>query len=174
MKKCESCDNSSMGYAESSMHYSLRCNEYDKCCDEILDCRNYFNSSEKIKTLEAENSVLKECIENKYNIVKAYDEYKNSNLKTMIEGDEKLSQEFDDVFNSYKINRDKEINALSKENKKLRECVSFYAKENNWLGKYEGNTPNEYIVWKMIVEDDCDALRLGGKLARQTLKELEA
>lgn len=70
------------------------------------------------------------------------------------------------AMNSYK----QKIERLTEENKKLRECLSFYANENNWKTDSTG-------CWDIITTDDYDEqgyeFPIGGKRARQCLKELE-
>lgn len=155
-----------------------------KLCDNILECKNYFNSSTKIQALEKENNAFKEYIKNKSDIIKSYDEYKKSNLAIMIDADEKLSQEFDDIFNSYKIFRDNENKLLAEKLEKAKKCVEFYAKGGNWDSRIFCDGDDDYENYDIITIDDvtlaskndCDATEFdgcGGKLARQTLKEIE-
>ena len=55
--------------------------------------------------------------------------------------------------------------------KLLKEALEFYANVDNWLE--EKNRNNLYTVITNDASDDYDdALRFGGKLARQVLKEI--
>ena len=55
-----------------------------------------------------------------------------------------------------------ELTKLKSENKKLRECVEFYADTNNWS-------------YQQIIDDisEVNGSLEGGKLARKTLKEID-
>ncbi len=59
---------------------------------------------------------------------------------------------------------------LKLENKKLRECVEFYADEKNYL---EGDVNCLNVVKYCDVEEKADLWGCAGKRARQCLKELE-
>lgn len=98
-----------------------------------------------------------------------------------------LNKEKDCSAEFYKI----KLEAEKAKTKKLKDCVEFYADKNNWLfsGMY-CSTGGHRIVdrmqalsgWhdehKSILEIDVEKhnefLYFGGKLARQTIKELEA
>lgn len=62
------------------------------------------------------------------------------------------------------------IEKLEDENKKLRECVEFYADKDNWFGEY---VCGPLACTNEEIEGDSIANYTGGKLARQTLKEID-
>ena len=67
MSKCEkiclNCDDSFYDYSESSMHYGLRCDRYEKCVDEKDSCEKFSPSSHILKKeLEGQLSQAKELI----------------------------------------------------------------------------------------------------------------
>ena len=63
------------------------------------------------------------------------------------------------------------VDKLREENRKLVNALKFYADTDNWLE--EKNRNNLYTIIKDDASDDYnDALRFGGKLARQVLKEI--
>ena len=74
----------------------------------------------------------------------------------------------------------REINKLKAENEKLRECVEFYAAEDNWE-KYHDKSYSDCCIVNKDWSDNYSGNNglkdifapKGGKLARQTLKELE-
>lgn len=63
-------------------------------------------------------------------------------------------------------------NKVEFENAKLKECVEFYAKQSNWMGWHRDvdSMPFDTEPAKAI-SDEFDIM-LGGKRARQCLKEL--
>ncbi len=66
-----------------------------------------------------------------------------------------------------------EIDDLLAENAKLRECVEFYAKQSNWMGYHRDVDcirPCDCEPEK--ADEDGFDIMLGGKRARQVLKEL--
>lgn len=84
-----------------------------------------------------------------------------------------------DLFKKGYKYRDKEIKKLKQENKKLKDALGFYADENNWnrSNKCLFNRVNIFDVEltknKTVKEVYYKNLEVGGKLARQTLKEIE-
>ncbi len=90
---------------------------------------------QEIDELKKKVEELESYISNKSDTIKAYDEYKKSNLSTMIDADETLSQEFDNIFNHYKIFRDSEEKQLKKKVEELAASAYSLAKENESLKK---------------------------------------
>ena len=56
-KICKNCENSTMGYAESSQWYGLMCDERECSVDESDSC-SMFEPSVYIKLKEAKNQIL--------------------------------------------------------------------------------------------------------------------
>lgn len=85
-------------------------------------------------------------------------EYKQKEIETLKDGSYWLS----------------DIEKLQAENAKLKECVEFYANQSNWMGWYRDvdTIRSSDCEPAKSIEDDFDIL-LGGKRARQVLKELE-
>lgn len=51
------------------------------------------------------------------------------------------------------------------------EALEFYGKENTWLGLTD-KVPFDVLKWIRIVEDDMNDYNIGGKKAREALKEI--
>ena len=72
------------------------------------------------------------------------------------------------------MNQAEQIKKLKAREEKWKACVEFYGDKNNWSRR-------ESIFWESIDRADCadyphitrDVRLTGGKLARQTLKELK-
>lgn len=62
----------------------------------------------------------------------------------------------------------KKIDELEAKNKKLVECVKFYADIKNWKEDPE----NDDSIFNAWINDDEDNDKIGGKRARTTLKEI--
>ena len=60
---------------------------------------------------------------------------------------------------------------LEKENKKLRECIEFYAKQENWDNN--GRATPITDIGKKDMENFGGNMFFGGKRARKTLNELD-
>lgn len=65
------------------------------------------------------------------------------------------------------------VDKLKEENKKLVEALKFYASQANWMGWHRDvdTIRSSDCEPAKAIEDDFD-IRLGGKLARQVLKEI--
>ena len=147
-EKCSECDNGTS--ARQAWNFCQKQNDEEiKILQDALDgstkedpfyyttyCANIrYKYDEEIKQLKEQIEKLKnkilefeKYISNKSDIIKTYDAYKNSTLSHMIDSNESLSQEFDDVFNSYKIHRDKEERKLKEQIKRMKNhfnCGAF-------------------------------------------------
>ena len=78
--------------------------------------------------------------------------------------------------------KNREIEKLKQENEKLRECVEFYANKDNWSDNDLFGCPSSIIGDSEYGKETYEYkhkyqfskhLTLGGKKARQTLKDLE-
>lgn len=72
------------------------------------------------------------------------------------------------VVNIYK----QKIKELENENKKLRNALQFYASEDNWLGWHRDVDMIKNDTEPAKAYDGFDIM-LGGKMARQTLRDLD-
>ena len=74
----------------------------------------------------------------------------------------------------------KELEKLREENKRLRECIEFYANIESWNVSEKENFSEYLTIDRVDIGDgdfetkngQCDDRGVGGKLARQTLKEI--
>lgn len=82
-----------------------------------------------------------------------------SDEKHVIGGSEECELLVLDIMKNY----DKELNKLKQENKKLKEALEYYADPSNY-DSCEGSS----VYWYIVSEQEDI-----GKLARQTLEELE-
>ena len=72
------------------------------------------------------------------------------------------------VVNIYK----QKIKELENENTKLRNALQFYASEDSWLGWHRDVDMIKNDTEPAKASDGFDIM-LGGKMARQTLKDLD-
>ena len=125
------------------------------------NCEACLNKQKEIETLIAEN--------------KLYERF-----MTQIQADkfemrgeiEKLQSEIERLQNYVIVGYGQGIKELKEENAKLRECVEFYADQSSWMGwhRHVDSMPHDTEPAKAI-SDGFDIM-LGGKRARQLLKEL--
>ena len=96
---------------------------------------------------------------------------------------DEVSEKSEQTFNSNCINLNtipetnellrKEIEKLQAKNKKLREALEFYVDRSNWIG-------NHYYFagilcdHEPLIREDGSPILLGGKRAREALKEMES
>ena len=65
------------------------------------------------------------------------------------------------------------LGKLQDENSKLRDCVEFYAKQSNWMGYHRDvDVIRSCDCEPTKADEDGFDIILGGKRARQVLKEL--
>ena len=91
----------------------------------------------------------------------------NKSVEQLAEEWRSSSEECARAFKEGCASRDGEINRLTEEKGKLVETVKFYADQDNW---YESSHENDIEFLEIDSQDKEDYC--GGKLARQTLKEL--
>lgn len=70
------------------------------------------------------------------------------------------------------LDQHNEIEKLQKENEGLKKTVEFYADKNNW-GGYHRDVLEIFGDSEPAIASDGFKINLGGRRARQTLKELE-
>ena len=63
---------------------------------------------------------------------------------------------------------EEQLKKLKQDNEKLRECVEFYAKKDNWVSV---RIKNDFLTGINMI-NQRDLFYVGGKKARQTLKEI--
>lgn len=77
----------------------------------------------------------------------------------------------DNMLELYEI-----IKKLQEENKKLRECVEFYADKLNWYDNTQINGSDQKAIFKdsedCLIKSINKHIIIGGKRARQVLKEI--
>ena len=87
-----------------------------------------------------------------------------------------INQRINSVMNDYVS----DIKTLETENKKLKACVEFYADPNKWLSREQWDVgegtclANDKELVNHLYEGSSYNSELGGKCARQCLKELES
>lgn len=84
--------------------------------------------------------------------------------------------ENDKIMSREELNR--RIVSLQKDNEKLKKCAEFYANKDNWEGANPNWNKAGFICEDLEKFPPSENLRIvifyGGKLARQTLKEITA
>lgn len=101
----------------------------------------------------------------------------------MLEEIEKLQSEFETLVVEYEqeierlqnyviVGYEQGIKELKEENAKLRECVEFYADQSSWMGWHRDVDSMPRDTEPAKATSDGFDIMLGGKRARQLLKEL--
>ncbi|MCP3873366.1 MAG: hypothetical protein GY699_09465 [Desulfobacteraceae bacterium] len=97
-------------------------------------------------------------------------------IKDLSKENEELEQINQNNLELFKI-KDNIIRGLRRNSEKLRECVEFYADKDNWgsdsKSLHDGFSCFDIILYDFSQSDTELMRKYGGKLARQTLKELE-
>ena len=91
-----------------------------------------------------------------------------------------MDDKIDELIKQLKHEHDlykKHLKVYEDENAKLRECVEFYADKLNWYDNTQINGSDQKAIFKdsedCLIKSIDKHIVIGGKRARQVLKELE-